>query len=502
MASTLNYVGIPDKLSPVFNPMVFYIDGSSKAEAGFKYIIDLYSAGTNDRIARYKPFPRPNDGYGIADVNQVLQSQVTYTMNQNNNSFISAPNDYIAYDVSLGEEYIYFWPFDDNLFTLSGSNIGQTTLSSFTNSNIHYFQTGDTINVTQPSGTTNGVYTVIEVPNVYSIVIDKDWVSGGPAYSGTAVYADFAKTIFYDVNTTGSTGNVAWNGAVAHQNFMSYTSSTYVLSTINPDSRLFLTTVPDNYRVTPDNSMWLHYYNQSGTTRPNKLNVQTYDRQNVPLGLYSYTNPLVGPVSLIEQVAVGPYNLTNFNPTGNTISGQSIANLFNDVEYYDVWLTRNVLGTDLQISQKKRFYLNKSCFKYTNIEIYFLDRFGSFIPVNFQLQSVKSISVNKSSYDKYFGDLSGGRYQYASTDFGKVSLEVTEIEQIVANSDWLNESEVEFLREVYTSPVAYIKEKGQLWPIYIQPEVKQIPNKNNKKNIAYQITFEKAYQNIINNVNG
>jgi len=489
-------IASPDEFTPSYNPIYFYIDSSNKGEEGFKYIADVFSAGTNDRISRYKLFPRPIDGYGVVDINQILTTQVTYTLNQNAHSFNQCFNNYVNYDVRFGEEFVYFWPFDDTLFTLTGSTSGFTTFINTGSTAPHYFISGDSIAISATSVDYNGlVGTVTQVLDDYSFETNIPYFSGTNA--GTAVFSDYAKSVF--LYNFISSANTAFNGGVAHQSFDSYTSSTYTLNTVNPDTRKFVTGVPNEYSVKLTNNMWLHYHIASGGTRPLGMYVNTYDINGNSVGLYNFNNVLTGATQQMEQVACGPNDLLNFSPSGTVISGSS--SIFGStVASYTVYLYVNVLGTDTRVSEIKTFKINSDCFKYTNIELLFMDRLGSFIPANFELKSLRSININRSEFKRIVGDLNGSSWGYNSTEFGNTPLNINEVQQLEIQTNWITESEMLFLKQLYTSPAVFIKENGQYWPVLVRTDRMPVPTYNNEKLLSCKMVIEYSNNDSINTI--
>jgi hypothetical protein len=498
MSQPISFVVTAQTLNPVFNPVVYYLDSTNKNEQNYRYIVDIYSATTADRIGSYRLLPEINTGYGVADVGQMLSSQISKDLFQFAQSFTSCTQDYFNYDLSIGEEYVYYWPFFDSLFA-GPPFVGQTVLSSITS--VNFFQSGDTVFVT--GGTIpSGVYTVLDTPDAFSVVINANYV-GGPLSGtpGTAVVSDYSNTVFFNLNSTGVTKQTAFNGAVAHQEFPTFYASAYTTNLSLPDERQFLTTVPQDYRVTLDNSMWLHFYNgRNGVTRPRALGVETSTG-----GYYTFNNPTFNSpsASTMDQVACGPADIINFTPTGATISGQSIATIFSGVEWYDVYLLARFQLIDLaRVTEKKRFYINNKCFSYPNVELYFIDRLGSVIPANFQLKSIKSITSSKNQFTKNIGGLVNNTWTYDSIDAGNTTIGHVETEQLFAETDFLTESEMNFLRELKTSPRVYIKENGKLWPVIVNDTEFEITRKMNKKNFTCRVILTKANNNIINNING
>ena len=737
---SLTIVGRPDTFSPVYNPMFFYIDSSNKNEEGFKYVIDIYSGNTQDtKLGRYKLFPRPNDGFGVADINQLLTSQVGYDVHQNNNIITGATNSFIDYNIVYGEEYVKYWPFYDNAYYGSAPYVGYTMFYS-NNGTTHNFVAGDKVLVQQDDGYYtsfyNGTFTVLSASTT-AIIVDLPHSYTTPANGGTAVYSDRHKTLdmcstvtiltgssvvsngtftsstgwtqntaitangteakivpgfnFYSVrlesvdgsvnytlyntgytssliagqkyiieydilvstgpiigltfthqvrsNVGGTLGNyntstgttvevvtagtgttfgievsivadsvpsttyyavfldnvsvkpytasttycnvssgyTAFNGAISHQDFISYTSSTYNFRTGSTAS--FLTDMPDGYRVKPSNKMWLNYYSSS----PQQNTYLAY--LTTRYGEYALINPVTGNTK-VQTIACGPANITAVEgTTGSTVllnwsneigtypifkdacwefdqvtsgtmvySGQSTAlltnldniespwynnyndelvdfyvngvltqaniydtpapnqvilyfpytgftnhsnNIYQKTESYDIHFIKS--GSTSATSEVRTFAVDYTTTRYGNIELYFVDRLGSLVPVNFELQSAKSIQISRNEYQTFLGNLSGSKWAYDSTDRGRNILNTTVKKQVDLNSNWLTEAEAEYLQQLYTSPAVYIKEYGQLWPVIVTSNSYDIKTKLNKKNIQIKLTIEYANNDRIQN---
>jgi len=572
---SLTIVGRPDKFSPVYNPMFFYVDSTNKNEDGFKYIIDIYSGTTqSNKLARYKLFPRPVDGFGVGDINQLLTSQVGYYFNQDMNVITGSTGSFIDYNVQFGEEYVKFWTFTDNSYYGTAPYIGYTEFIGMASGQV--FVAGDLVLVEQTSGYTssiyNGIFTVLSAGPT-SIIVDLIHSVSTPVNGGTIVYSDRRKTLYSGLNS--ETGYTAFNGVVSHQELMTYTSSTFNLAT--GGTAQFLTNLPDGYRVKTENEMWLNFYSINPS-----IDVRLF-QLDTRYGQYFTVNT---GTSTVQTIAIGPANITavesDVNPAGSVywgndigtwpvfkntcwtydyatsgpgvpattiltnlslvespwynnfndeqvdfyvngvltqalIQGTSAANsitlaydytaftntsivsgeVFQKTEYYDITTLQS--GTTSATSETLRINVDYNTTRYGNIELIFIDRLGSFIPVNFELQSAKSINIDRNEYQTFLGQLSGGKWGFNSTDRGRQVLNTTVKTQLELNSNWLTQSEADYMQELYTSPVVFIKEYGKLWPVIIKTNSYDIKTKNNKKNIQIKLTLEMANNDRIQN---
>lgn len=568
---------LPDKFSPVYNPIYFYpLNSTNNTLEGYKYIVDVYSGDTlTTRFGRYKLFPRPVDGYGIADINQLLSSQVSYYINQNLYTIADAKPDYVRYNVSFGEEYTYFWNFNDNAAVLSGPFTGKLSFVNFSGVTPAYVA-GDYVLVEQDPGFTepnyNGIFLVLTA-YTGTVVVDYTFTTSTPVNPGKIYFSDKSKIEI--LNIARQTGYTAFNGAIPHQQFQDYTSNTYLMSTGTTGQ--FLTNMPQNYRLKASNSMWLNLYTD------NYANT-TYCKLNTKYGEYTFQNFLSGTPG-VQIFAVGPglvdisaqtqnqignntWNLgltgtypiiknfcwcfdsvasanggvrtlvtdstsgstnpwfTNFldqlvfedntgteifiedSPAPNqvvinipfsTMSAFTSGCLSQRTDYYDIqWFNQSGL---IATSEKRNFLIDWNTTRYGNVELVFIDRLGSLVPANFELQKTVTINTTRSEYQTLLGDKVGStnKWGYDSTERGRNVLNTQTVKQIDLISNWITEEESEYLKELYTSPVVYIKENGKLWPVIVKTNSYRVVTKKNRKNIQIQISIEMANNDRIQN---
>lgn len=552
--------GYPDQFTPSFNPIYFYLDSDNKSEQGFKYVVDIYRTGTADLLASYKIYPRPNDGYGVADINQVLRSQISediapIDMPRN------IPNAHIDYDIEFGEEYIFEWVWTDTVTIVSGPFSGGNYTFVYSTGQTHNFVDGDFILMEQNPSTGfsyTGVYQIVSIFNDQSFIIDAPFVATTPV-GGVAYFSDKRKSLFPDL--TGFTGYSAFNGAVAHQQFMDYDSFDYNMM-VNDDA-LFLTNMPHQYRVKPDNTMRLNFYSSSLSGAGSNISFQLltqFGQYNIVasgatdgiMGVYNcgpdldetdYINdfgnfPIFRDYCFSVDVSDSGGNalMTGFgeSPWYNNFTDETVIFNGENGEFFKVPILdtptpdsvlldvafADVISTYGHLTQRTDYYtlqffsgntpsssaitinVDWNRTRYGNIELVFLDRLGSYVPANFELQNVKTMNVTRDSYKKILGDLNetNNRWEYASTGRGKTNINTQVIQVLDLTSNWLTEQEANYLKELYSSPLVYIKDNGQLWPVVVTTNTYQIQTKNNKKNIQIKITVEYANNDIINNV--
>jgi hypothetical protein len=573
--------GSPQTFTPAFNPIYYYIDSTNKTEEGFKYIVDVWptnawsgATNANKRIARYKLFPRPGDGLGVADINQIISSQVNYSFDWNATGFTRCDENWFKYDVLFGEEYVDTWEFFDNGYVFSPPSLSGNVL--FTGYTEHYFNVGDYVTINQYSGYTNesyqGIHQIVGVPDSYSFIIDLPFGESTPAEGGTATSYD--SKVFVNVGDVKSTGNTAFNGVISHKVFDGFNTGQYVLNNVLGSSLTpFISSVSrTDFRIAKSNKMWLNIYHPTNTytnARNLKINVNYggfSQEYFIPNLLSADTN------TTMLKVALGPANITDVFPDafpckewqffkseiqndplleffgktvlyGTTPPPFSVTNDVNVEQFsyaykpfagmfeileisgntmiidfnYGTIITPNPMVGGI-VSLKPKSYtvqvingsgdnttmpytfelIEDKPSRYERVTLYFLDRLGSFIPFNFDLNKVETINVNRTAYKQFLGNLkSNGRWGYNSEDRGMTSLNINYVENLTINTDWLTETESILFKELLTSPVVFIEENGKPWPVLINTNSLTVLRKNNAKNIQYSLDITYSNQDQI-----
>jgi hypothetical protein len=137
---------------------------------------------------------------------------------------------------------------------------------------------------------------------------------------------------------------------------------------------------------------------------------------------------------------------------------------------------KNSSGTS--ISETLTFEISNNCSKHKSIELYYLNRLGGFDRVNFNRLSTEPTEIERKTFRK---DV-------------EVNYYIDAQDKVVANSDWLNNTEAANLKELFTSPVVFQYKNSQLLPVIIESETFNKGKRENAKLIQYQIEFRYAFK--------
>lgn len=470
----INVIAEPDALSPAFNELWFIYDGTNKNNTGYKYIFDIYEAGTATKIAERKISPRFDDGYGALDLSRLLQGFVSGDFKPNNSTNFNASNCYYRYDVKIGEEYVQEVNYTANL-----AQNGTFVQISFA---AQPFSVGDTVSIAQDDGGAanpglEGLFVVTEA-NVNDFTVNSIWADiTDITIDGTVKFSDNRKTVTRDITT--SLGNLVYNGAFTFLNFIGYNSDVYDLDA-NTDK--LLTDLPDEFTIYSDQDIWLNALSQTGNFYAyfQNDNGDTYRKQ---LNSGGYIDQFLAAGDGLQA------GLTTVSGSGDLVKA--------DTEYYDIWITE---PTFIRQSQKYRIYIDRRC-RISLYQIVFMDRMGSMLSYAFQLREEISGNVKRTKYNQEIaGAIDASLWGYNSYDKGMRSVDISEDEQLMLRTNFIKtQDELDLFKQLVTSPETYLKlEDGTYISVTVEDTSYELPKLKNKRLNRKTITVKPSNQDMIN----
>jgi hypothetical protein len=473
MAITI--ISKPTNFHSAYNPIKFELDSTNKNQSGFRYIVEIYDAGTTNKLAEFDIAPDPfNNGRADIDISRVIQNKVDSFITFTSNSTQNAVGTYYGYDVKFGESYNSTWNFNDYVF-LSGDTLGLTTDTiyggGFSNAT-HNFIVGSQIQVqmNQVYGDNrdllNGFWVVTQVPSNKTIGLNENFgtIGSGPASPGVARFSDNQKLRVYNLSST--TGITAINTA---QDIIEYSTlqgslSSYVLT---GSTNQLLTNVPDKFFVTPQQTLFLNMLQANSTG--------FVYFQNDGGDILRKSN---SGAHIVKSNGIGPGNLG----TLSSVSGTTPL-IKDNTKWYDVWVTNN---TGTQQSEKLRIFLDRRC-KINDVEILFIDRKGSFISFPFQNRRYESITTEKQTYRQYVKN-------YTTTSKGLTSYHSKYMKELTLNTNFMTEEMNLYFEELLTSRITYVKWEGLWYSCIVEDGTYQNEFERNntliKKNITVRFSID------------
>lgn len=158
-----------------------------------------------------------------------------------------------------------------------------------------------------------------------------------------------------------------------------------------------------------------------------------------------------------SSISLQTFTLFDLSPAAiNSYLGSNFVTSFQD---YSV-----TIGSQ-QVSVKR------VCTKYDSVALHFLNELGGYDSFHFRLVNKQSRDVERKKYDAKLWELSGNdmmRYDsYKRMNGGVRPYIVNQAIKYKLTSDYINETDWQWLRELMTSPEVYLETGGYYYPIMI-----------------------------------
>jgi hypothetical protein len=468
-----------DILSAGYNPLRYYIDSDKKNEKAFRYIVEVFAAGTATKLFEKKYAPRPSDGYAEIDISRDVQNFLSAHTPFPNSDYQNAPEHYLKYDIKFGEEYIVAWNFSDYVF-----NSGLTGFNQTPNVTVHPFVIGDQVRVELNTtyndfrDALNGLFTITSVPDNYTVVTQLPWIGSGGATPGKMYYADNRKSRFLNLNK--KTDQTTANLAIPLRQMNTFTGSQFVLGT--PVIGEFLTNMPRRVNQNDNQDNWLAFWN-GYTSQTLRL---TFEND---LGDIAYRTLNCTTAQGIIQVASGLGNMGTL-----TLDSGSLPIVNDNATTVSVYLT-NTSG-DVLI-EPINYLIDRRC-SISNYEIVFMDKLGTFANFAMQLRAYEKGNVNRLTYNKQFGNVVAGLVTFNTYESGTTTYHVDDTKEISLNTNYMTDDESVYFDELLTSGYVYLKVKDEYFACQVQETSYETQRAINKPLIRKSVTVRYAVQNPIN----
>lgn len=219
----ISIITSPDLYQPVYNPIYTQVSSTLTSEEAFSFLFDVYVNGTY--VTRARLLPRPGTTEVIYSPARVLESYVSYDLTHNIVDKTTSTNCIDKYEIRFGEEYVKYWDFLDtqyDSFSFSSYTVLQGSIGI-----THSFVVNDYITVSDTVyGTFDGVHKVVNIPNNYTVVINKTFTVT-PTNPGKATWSDRRKSEFI----TASYSGYVFNGVIQYEEVPEWDYTQYAIGT-------------------------------------------------------------------------------------------------------------------------------------------------------------------------------------------------------------------------------------------------------------------------------
>jgi hypothetical protein len=250
------------------------------------------------------------------------------------------------------------------------------------------------------------------------------------------------------LNLASDTGKYIWNGLF--DLYGSETTATYKLPLSG--SAQFLTRVRTR-RVSLGQADYL-YFLRGDVANGSDVKIIAYD------GAGNTTTSVINNAftdgadksEYLLRVPAGPDNLNDVL-SGELVSGTAGNIIPANTSYY----TMQVINASNQSqTELYRFDVVEECSKYTPQYLYFLNPLGGFESVRCSMMNKDKYTVSRKQFKRNNYNLTGNTFAYDKTKHGMTTYATEKTKQVVLNTNWLTETEFEWLQDLIASPVVFL----------------------------------------------
>lgn len=278
------------------------------------------------------------------------------------------------------------------------------------------------------------------------------------------------------------------NAVKSPYDFKSWTGTPYYspgqnLLTVAPASQIVRASTSNRYLPALNNSSGDIYFLQVETFDSNSVAIQTAKIENS----YQAATNVQQKRLYINVGGNGLNNATLYSGTQPVIDS--------NVAWYRV---KYIKFDGTTSSQAKRYDIDTRCTTSDVFTLHFLNELGAFDSYDFIRKSHIFSDIKRDRFERKLGELSTSTWSYGYTDRGTVTYNTSITDRYQIESDWLSDSEFEWLRELVESPEVYYDNETQLQPVDILAtsfETKKIDNeKLNNLRIEFTLSQKRWRQ--------
>ena len=225
------------------------------------------------------------------------------------------------------------------------------------------------------------------------------------------------------------------------------------------------------------------FYEADGT----QISTANITRLTIGMANFVATKSAVNAGVLYQFIPIGYQNLEDqsFN---TSIRPSTQANL----AYYTINIFDN---SGDYITKTYRFDI-ADCSKYTPIQLAWVNALGAWDYYTFELAHTEKLNIQRETFRKPYGNWgAGATYTYSQYESGDTIYKIEADKQYTVNSDWLNDSDFEWLQELLMSKeVQFVNENGDFTPVIITDTDYEFKQDVNNKLNNLQLTFKLAHK--------
>ena len=429
------------------NTLVYAVTSNSSSAPQYQFVVDLTLSGSSTLLQRIKQQPNPNNA-GVFDMGSIITNYLDSDNSWKAAPFVTASTAAKRFQVKFGEQYGTSASSSVILYTGVGAVTGSpaVTASAYTYILNGLVEPNDKINWNWPSGS----YYDNVTPSTHSIYSFQNALTNAPL-TQSIQDGEYATISLINGNFTNSTSSA--------QDIFAVSVVVYNSASVEVDS-FDLTNITSN----------------GGGPRTNIGTLWSAIATSQTAGTQLLT------------VGIGPQNLAD---DGNTLQ--------TDWAYYTVNAygqkaasTINDSGSYASLRYEKQ---GPQC-GYDGVRFAWKNEFGVWDYYTFTLQTDKAFSIERANYEQTFVPYNSNYpVPYSKERRGVINYYNKPVQTQVANSNWLDQDEADWLKELFFSANVFYQEGTEFYPAVITSvDVTEKTNPRSQQLFQYAIQFQVANQ--------
>jgi hypothetical protein len=258
---------------------------------------------------------------------------------------------------------------------------------------------------------------------------------------------EYGTTVVQYPDLTVDTIRNSFNGSLEKRPFVNWDDTEYEL---DGTTKKFMTNMPNDNKVSLDSHGWLYYRNVPSVTDFVIVRFLTGG------AVQSVQIDATPASSYIKFVPSAPATLNNIDNSNFTAGAQPI--ITSDTERY--YMLALDSGGNV-VSEQKHFTLQEAC-KYNANTLIFQNNLGGFDNFTFYLGDMSMTDIERKDMKVNVDNVVGNDIVYSMNEREKVTYYTKKSETIKLMSDWITESESNWLLELMSSPEIYLQNGDEL----------------------------------------
>jgi hypothetical protein len=286
-------------------------------------------------------------------------------------------------------------------------------------------------------------------------------------YSASASGTPVATGTIYEYGAIAdTTSKYLWNAALPFDEFDTYQKNNYLLKYGTYTANKWLTNGPIDTGINMSSNQNAYGYLlcenlDSGNANESLVQstiIKTYNSAGSLLGTYEvdidFAQSTTNLNGFMIRIPVGTYNIAQIGALDFISGSQPI--ITSNVSYYTVH------GKHPTFGQTYGFRVNivDYCNSPQMFRLHWLNRLGGFDCFNFDRYYTETSQIERKFYKRPYGNVTSGSWSYAVSDRNNVNMINTSRKQFIIQTNWISETEAEWLEELMTSPVVYLEESA------------------------------------------